>query len=167
MADTILGQNNAKWDEYAHIKFIELCEQKVRKENRPNTYLSKDGGKNMLMRGETGLGWDPTRKIIIAGDDWWEQKIKENSKYKKYRNKDLSLIWFRSDALFTDIIATGERARAANQEQESEVGLEQDDDGTNNVYDNDVEQWNNERSDESYDLQNIDSITFPKPSLRK
>ncbi|XP_019239273.1 PREDICTED: uncharacterized protein At2g29880-like [Nicotiana attenuata] len=193
-------RHNAKWDEYAHIKFIELCEQEVRKGNRPNTYLSKDGWKNMvnefnkktgreytrkqmknhwdhmkaewtlfkqLMRGETGLGWDPTRKTIIADDDWWEQKIKENSKYKKFRNKDLSLIWFRYDALFTDIIATGERACAATQEQESEVGLDQDDDGTNDVYDNDIEQWNDERSDESHDLQNMDSITFPEPSLKK
>nr|XP_016441046.1 PREDICTED: L10-interacting MYB domain-containing protein-like [Nicotiana tabacum] len=159
-------RHNAKWDEYAHIKFIELCEQEVRKGIRPNTYLSKDGWKNMvnefnnktglkytrkqmknhwdhikaectlfkqLMRGETGLGWDTTRKIIIADDDWWEQKIKENSKYKKFRNKDLSLIWFRYDALFTDIIATGERARAANQEQESEVELDHDDNGTNDV----------------------------------
>lgn len=102
-------RHKAKWDEYAYINFIELCEQEVRKGNRPNTYLSKDGWKNMvnefnkktgleytrkqiknywdhmkaewtlfkqLMRGETGLGWDTTRKIIIADDDWWEQKIK-------------------------------------------------------------------------------------------
>nr|XP_016511023.1 PREDICTED: L10-interacting MYB domain-containing protein-like [Nicotiana tabacum] len=187
-------RHNAKWDEYAHIKFIELCEQEVRKGNRPNTYLSKDGWKNMvnefnkktgleytrkqiknywdhmkaewtffkqLMRGETGLGWDPTRKIIIADDDW---RILNT---KNLGTKIFSLIWFRYDALFTDIIATGERARAANQEQESKVGLDQDDDGTNDVYDNDIEQWNDERSDESHDLQNMDSITFSEPSLRK
>nr|XP_016435067.1 PREDICTED: L10-interacting MYB domain-containing protein-like [Nicotiana tabacum] len=69
-----------------------------------------------LMRGETGLGWDATKNTIMADDDWWERTIKENAKYKKFRNKDLSLIWFRYDALFADVIATGERARAANQE---------------------------------------------------
>ncbi|KAM3379369.1 hypothetical protein P3S68_011783 [Capsicum galapagoense] len=52
-----------------------------------------------LIRGETRLGWDATKKIIIADDDW------KMLKYKKFRNKDLSLIWFRYDALFADIVA--------------------------------------------------------------
>ncbi|KAH0702101.1 hypothetical protein KY285_016379 [Solanum tuberosum] len=63
------------------------------------------------MRGDTGIGWDATKNTIMADDDWWKRKIKEDVRYRKFRNKDLSLIWFRYDALFSDIVATGERAR--------------------------------------------------------
>ncbi|KAL1815465.1 hypothetical protein ACET3Z_018039 [Daucus carota] len=42
-------------------------------------------------------------------------KVSENEKYKKVRGVDLSLFWFSYDTLFTDIVATGERARAPNQ----------------------------------------------------
>ena len=41
-------QTNAKWDNDAHLKFIELCELEIRKGNRPNTHLSKDGWKNTI-----------------------------------------------------------------------------------------------------------------------
>uniref|UniRef100_M1DMM2 Myb/SANT-like domain-containing protein n=1 Tax=Solanum tuberosum TaxID=4113 RepID=M1DMM2_SOLTU len=64
-----------------------------------------------LMRGDTCIGWDATKNTIMTDDDWWKRKIKEDVQYRKFRNKDLSLIWFRYDALFSDIIATGERAR--------------------------------------------------------
>ncbi|KAJ8567406.1 hypothetical protein K7X08_019614 [Anisodus acutangulus] len=94
---------------------------------------------------------------------------KENSKYKKIRNKDLSLVWFWYDALFTDIIATGESPRATTQEQLSENGLD-DDEGTNYVSDNEGHQFshhNDERSDENDDIRNIDFIRFPEPSSKK
>ncbi|OIT03474.1 hypothetical protein A4A49_57419 [Nicotiana attenuata] len=123
-----------------------------------------------LMRGETGLGWDATKNTIMADDDWWERKIKENAKYKKFRNKDLSLIWFRYDALFADVVATGERARAANQEQSSGIGLNLDEEGINVIDDCDKEHFtylNDEMSDESDDLQNINSVVFPEPSLKR
>ncbi|XP_060189259.1 uncharacterized protein LOC132618217 [Lycium barbarum] len=77
-----------------------------------------------LMRGETGLGWDATKNTIMADDDWWERKIKEDDRYNKFRKIDLSLIWYRYNALFSDIVATGERARAANQEQMSGIRVE-------------------------------------------
>nr|XP_016494046.1 PREDICTED: uncharacterized protein LOC107813309 isoform X3 [Nicotiana tabacum] len=123
-----------------------------------------------LMRGETGLGWDATKNTIMADDDWWERKIKENAKYKKFRNKDLSLIWFRYDALFADVVATGERARAANQEQSSGIGVNLDEEGINVIDDCDKEHFtslNDEMSDESDDLQNINSVMFPEPSLKR
>ncbi|XP_052201690.1 uncharacterized protein LOC127807692 [Diospyros lotus] len=68
-----------------------------------------------MMRGESGLGWDERNKTIAADHDWWEQKIKENENFRKFKNKDLSIIWFRYDGLFSDIAATGERARASCQ----------------------------------------------------
>ncbi|XP_052174288.1 L10-interacting MYB domain-containing protein-like [Diospyros lotus] len=68
-----------------------------------------------MIRGESGLGWDETKKTVMADNAWWEQKIKENENYRKFRNKKLSIIWFRYDALFSDIAVTGERARAPSQ----------------------------------------------------
>nr|GMC49242.1 F-box/FBD/LRR-repeat protein At5g44980-like [Ipomoea batatas] len=42
-----------------------------------------------LKREETGLGWDPSTHKISGSDEWWEKKIKENSEYKKIRNKSI------------------------------------------------------------------------------
>nr|XP_018633673.1 uncharacterized protein LOC104117879 [Nicotiana tomentosiformis] len=106
----------------------------------------------------------------MTDDDWWERKIKENAKYKKFRNKDLSLIWFLYDALFVDIVATGERARAANQKQSSGIGLNLDEEGINVIDDCDKEYFihlNDEMSDGSDDLQNIHSGMFLEPSLKR
>ncbi|XP_016467474.1 L10-interacting MYB domain-containing protein-like [Nicotiana tabacum] len=122
------------------------------------------------MRGETDLGWDATKNTIIADDDWWVRKLKENARYKKFRNKDLSLIWFRYDALFADVVATGERARATNQEQSSGIGLNLDEEGINDINGCDKEHFtliNDEMSDESDDLQNINSVMFPESSLKR
>ncbi|XP_019257610.1 PREDICTED: uncharacterized protein LOC109235812 [Nicotiana attenuata] len=121
-----------------------------------------------LMKGETCLGWDATKNTIIADDDWWDQKIKENARYKKFRNKDLSLIWFCYDTLFADVVATGERARAANPEQSSGIGLNLDEEGINDIDGCEKEHFtflNDEMSDESDDLQNINSV--PEPSLKR
>ncbi|KAM1529362.1 hypothetical protein ACFX2K_018752 [Malus domestica] len=41
---------------------------------------------------ETGLGWDPVKQTIIASDEWWEKKVKENSEVAKYRNSGLKNI---------------------------------------------------------------------------
>ncbi|XP_019251150.1 PREDICTED: uncharacterized protein LOC109230072 [Nicotiana attenuata] len=106
----------------------------------------------------------------MADDDWWDRKIKENAKYKKFRNKDLLLIWFRYDALFADVVVAGERARATNQEQSSGVGLNLDEERINVIDDCDKEHFihlNDEMSDESDDLQNINSVMFLEPSLKR
>ncbi|KAK6936987.1 hypothetical protein RJ641_034017 [Dillenia turbinata] len=62
-----------------------------------------------LTHGETGLGFDATRNTIRVDDEWWEKKITQDNRYKKFRNEDLSLFWYRYDAIFSDIIATGHR----------------------------------------------------------
>ncbi|MCD7461149.1 hypothetical protein HAX54_045375 [Datura stramonium] len=93
----------------------------------------------------------------------WTMIVVENAKYKKFRNKDLSLIWFRYGALFSDIVATGERARAANQEQISGIRVDIDEEETNDVDSYAKEHFtnpNDEASDESDDLQNMDSVIF-------
>lgn len=53
--------------------------------------------------------------------------MQENADYNKFRNKDLSLIWFRYDKLFSDVAATGERARAPNQRLENDSYTTQED----------------------------------------
>lgn len=153
---------HAKWDVKQHMLFVHLCEDEVRKGNRPNTTLSKQGWENVtaafnekfpvnytrkqfknhwdamkgewklftkLRRGHTGLGWNEATKSIDATDEWWDARIKEDDKYSKFRGVDLSLYWFSYDTLFSDIVATGQRARAPNQqstvgEQQSAIGEE-------------------------------------------
>ncbi|KAI3454861.1 hypothetical protein Pfo_011524 [Paulownia fortunei] len=56
-----------------------------------------------LMYKETGVGWNPMKNSLDASDEWWETKLRENGDYNKFRNKDLSLIWFRYNRLFSNI----------------------------------------------------------------
>ncbi|KAK6147923.1 hypothetical protein DH2020_018835 [Rehmannia glutinosa] len=95
-----------------------------------------------LMYNETGIGWNPMNHSIDASDEWWEGKLAENGDYSKFRNKDLSLFWFRYDNLFSDIATTGERARAPSQKFGNEVsGGEEmfDDNGESNNFEEHVE----------------------------
>ncbi|WOH14848.1 hypothetical protein DCAR_0934374 [Daucus carota subsp. sativus] len=63
---------------------------------------------------ESGLGWNETTKVIEATEIWWLQKIQENPKFKKFKNRNLSLFMTYYDTLFGDVVATGDRARTAN-----------------------------------------------------
>ncbi|KAL2504456.1 hypothetical protein Adt_20077 [Abeliophyllum distichum] len=141
-----LNKSSARWDEFAKLKFVELCEEEISKGNRPRTYLSKDGWDNLvrrfkimtgrsynkkqmrnhwdsiklewclfkdLMRGQSEIGWDEARKTIVADDKWWEERIQVNEKFKRFRNRDLSLIC-RYDVLFSDVVDTGARSRTPN-----------------------------------------------------
>ncbi|XP_038678358.1 L10-interacting MYB domain-containing protein-like [Tripterygium wilfordii] len=53
---------------------------------------------------DTGVGWDAVTGTINASDEWWEEKIKENKEYAKFRkhgfkNKaDLELCFTRTYA---------------------------------------------------------------------
>ncbi|KAK1390045.1 hypothetical protein POM88_018223 [Heracleum sosnowskyi] len=94
-----------------------------------------------LKFGESGLGWNENTKTIEASPIWWLHKTQlilpvklrislpsnfdvygfmgmdlsgKNPKYVKFRDKDLSLYIQLYDTLFGDIVATGQRARAAN-----------------------------------------------------
>lgn len=40
---------------------------------------------------ETELGWDHEKGTISATDEWWDLKIKENSKFEAFREKGLEL----------------------------------------------------------------------------
>ncbi|KAJ0040062.1 hypothetical protein Pint_27059 [Pistacia integerrima] len=97
-----------------------------------------------------------------------------NKEYKKFKNKDLSLIWYRYDALFSDITATGDRAWAPsqiddlnienefageslgmseNRDEEIDIDFERDDD--NDVVGRNIEEFEHV------------PIKFPSSSLNK
>nr|GMC66601.1 L10-interacting MYB domain-containing protein-like [Ipomoea batatas] len=49
--------------------------------------LSKD-----TLRGkETGLGWDHEKGTISATDEWWDLKVKENSKFEAFREEEFDI----------------------------------------------------------------------------
>ncbi|KAK4276271.1 hypothetical protein QN277_019238 [Acacia crassicarpa] len=57
--------------------------------------------------GETGVGWDYTKKTILADDDWWEKKIAEDSGYEKFRHEGMQ---FKEELaqLFSSTTAAGQ-----------------------------------------------------------
>ncbi|KAK8561624.1 hypothetical protein V6N12_048688 [Hibiscus sabdariffa] len=64
-----------------------------------------------LFAKETCIGWDSMKNTIDASNEWWEQKIAENPKYGKFRNKGLPF-YNELTILFKDVTTTGEFAWA-------------------------------------------------------
>ncbi|KAI3454863.1 hypothetical protein Pfo_011526 [Paulownia fortunei] len=105
-----------------------------------------------LLYKETGVGWNPMKNSLNASNEWWETKLKsnfsrtnfiqENGDYNKFRNKNLSLIWFRYNRLFSDIAATREKTREPSQRSRNEIGSGEDmldDNGESNKVEEHVE----------------------------
>ncbi|XP_074355088.1 L10-interacting MYB domain-containing protein-like isoform X2 [Apium graveolens] len=65
---------------------------------------------DQLRQRHTLLGWNQEKKTIDADDAWWNDQIKINPKYAKFKNKDLSVFWSHYDILFSDDVATENRA---------------------------------------------------------
>ncbi|KAG8376111.1 hypothetical protein BUALT_Bualt09G0029400 [Buddleja alternifolia] len=107
------GRSSAKWDSFANIKFIELCEEEIGKGNRPNSHFNRNGWNNLLKKFNEMTGRNYAYKQFR---NHWDTMKKEC----KFKNKDLSLIWFRYDKLFSDVAATGESARAPSQRSGNE-----------------------------------------------
>ncbi|KAG6677810.1 hypothetical protein I3842_14G045700 [Carya illinoinensis] len=66
-----------------------------------------------LVGKETGLGWDPVKKIVDATDEWWAKKLQEIPEATKFRNAGLAHI-SKLDIIFRGITATGEGAWASS-----------------------------------------------------
>ncbi|XP_075499158.1 L10-interacting MYB domain-containing protein-like [Primulina tabacum] len=65
---------------------------------------------------ETGLGWDYNKMTMQADNSWWEDKIKENPEYAKFRlrgPKNLDLL----ENIFIGSIATDYAAIAPSEDQ--------------------------------------------------
>ncbi|XP_042753119.1 uncharacterized protein LOC122194470 [Lactuca sativa] len=100
------------WDNRSFMVFVDSFVIEVRKCNKTGTHLTKVGWENIqkhmkdktewklydqLMRLETGLGG--TRSLIDASPEWWDEKIKENKDYAKFRNVNLSIFDEKSVAV--------------------------------------------------------------------
>ncbi|XP_050287997.1 L10-interacting MYB domain-containing protein-like isoform X2 [Quercus robur] len=55
---------------------------------------------------DTGLGWDAEKGTIAAPDEWWDLKLKELPKAKKFREKGPQNLE-QLDIMFRDVAATG------------------------------------------------------------
>ncbi|XP_031108447.1 uncharacterized protein LOC116012916, partial [Ipomoea triloba] len=100
-----------KWKEIKE-DFEATAKQKISNKSLKNKWdaMKKEWRTwKQLKREETGLGWDPSTHKISGSDEWWEKKIKENSEYKKFRNKSIDPamddLWSK---LFEDSYANGE-----------------------------------------------------------
>ncbi|CAI9294005.1 unnamed protein product [Lactuca saligna] len=75
-----------------------------------------------LIRIETGIGG--TRSLIYASPEWWEEKIKENKEYAKFRDTDLSTFDIKSAILFQDSVAVGDKTMTPLKFQNNEENME-------------------------------------------
>ncbi|XP_023738195.1 uncharacterized protein LOC111886194 [Lactuca sativa] len=64
-----------------------------------------------LTRLETGISTDPTKNIISASKEWWDEKIKEDKEYAKFKDKNLDVYQTYYEALFQDTVAVGDKAK--------------------------------------------------------
>ncbi|XP_023759688.1 uncharacterized protein LOC111908084 [Lactuca sativa] len=64
-----------------------------------------------LTRLETGISTDPTKNIISASKEWWDEKIKEDKEYAKFKDKNLEVYQTYYEALFRDTVAVGDKAK--------------------------------------------------------
>ncbi|KAK8949408.1 hypothetical protein KSP39_PZI006186 [Platanthera zijinensis] len=69
------GGISAIWDQNDTLVFCDLCIVEIELGNRPTIHFNKEGWNN-LVRGETGLGWNASRKTIDASDEWWDERLK-------------------------------------------------------------------------------------------
>ncbi|XP_038716092.1 L10-interacting MYB domain-containing protein-like isoform X2 [Tripterygium wilfordii] len=134
--------DKAQWDAALTTIFVDICVERQKAGDRPNTHFSKEGWKKIIIAfkgktgrsydqtqlknkwdnlkkewrlreklvfNETGLGWDDQRQTVLADNEWWERKIKEDRKCAKFRNQgiaDKEGLQF----LFRGQAATGEHA---------------------------------------------------------
>ncbi|XP_015966473.1 uncharacterized protein LOC107490213 [Arachis duranensis] len=88
----------AKWDDWNTKIFFTICVEEIRNVGQ-----------------ETGFGWNHEKKIVLASESWWTDKIKINPKFAKFKNEGLKSL----DGLeqcFKDIVATGYSAWAPSED---------------------------------------------------
>ncbi|XP_052201691.1 L10-interacting MYB domain-containing protein-like [Diospyros lotus] len=88
------GRYSAKWDDQAHLQFIELVKQEIQKGNRPGSFINKDGWRN-----------------LVKSFNELSRKCYDNKQLKNHwdsRKKELTLF----KQMMRGESATGEKARA-------------------------------------------------------
>ncbi|KAL2531711.1 Uncharacterized protein Adt_05062 [Abeliophyllum distichum] len=91
-------RTSAQWDPEAKRVFISLCEEEIIAGRRPGSHFTPEG-------------IDPVTNTIDAPSEWWDRKIKEHDKYRKFRGRDVSLFQHHYPTLFEGISATGAHLR--------------------------------------------------------
>lgn len=98
---------------------------------------------------------------ILVGDAYTFLMFQVNPKFKKFRNRDLSIYWDHYSTLFGDVVANGNRARAAN--TYSAVNLEIGEDFTETGED-DGREGSGDSDDNHQSPQS--NVLFPNSSLK-
>lgn len=58
---------------------------------------------------ETGLGWNHKLRTVDASEEWWEKKIKENSKFNRFQRNGIDpKLEKELYLMFMNTVATGE-----------------------------------------------------------
>ncbi|KAI3507110.1 hypothetical protein L1887_21878 [Cichorium endivia] len=68
-----------------------------------------------LMRLETGIGG--SRSVLDASPEWWEEKIKVDKEFAKFRDTNLDIYQTHYAPLFSDAVAVGDRTMTPGQFQ--------------------------------------------------
>ncbi|XP_050241913.1 uncharacterized protein LOC126690829 [Quercus robur] len=101
-----LWDNNSSWT----TTFCNLCVEQIQLGNRNRgAAFSTEGDWRVweqLKNLDTSLGWDAVKGTIRATDDWWDRKLKELPKAKKFREKGLQNLE-QLNIIFRDVAATG------------------------------------------------------------
>ncbi|CAI9272772.1 unnamed protein product [Lactuca saligna] len=64
-----------------------------------------------LTRLEMGISIDPVKNTISASKEWWDDKLKEDKEFVKFKDKNLDVYQTYYEALFRDIVAIGDKAK--------------------------------------------------------
>nr|KAJ0186160.1 hypothetical protein LSAT_V11C900498120 [Lactuca sativa] len=100
--------NRFHWDPHTFKIFLEECMTELNNGNRTNIMRKEFKYYDRLTRLETGISTDPTKNIISASKEWWDEKIKEDKEYAKFKDKNLETYY---EALFRDTVAVGDKAK--------------------------------------------------------
>ncbi|KAI9071341.1 hypothetical protein K1719_046700 [Acacia pycnantha] len=88
------GKHNARWDRCTTKKLLEICVKEIHISGKPGVSFkarrwevvvdefNKRANKNYNQK-------QLKNRTIVADDTWWEAKIKDNSKYARFRYQGL------------------------------------------------------------------------------
>ncbi|KAF2316316.1 hypothetical protein GH714_041657 [Hevea brasiliensis] len=116
---TNLGKRNGGWGDKGYTwlqnELRQVGVEYTKEQLRHKWDWMKDQWKmwKALKGNETGLGWDPIKGTVVAPDEWWNEKIKENSNFARFREKGIGQELYENyQELFLGTVATGEFAYA-------------------------------------------------------
>ncbi|XP_024964730.1 uncharacterized protein LOC112505016 [Cynara cardunculus var. scolymus] len=109
------------------------------------------------MRIESGIGWDPQRKTIVASPEWWDEKIKGDKDLAKFRDINLEIYQVYYEPLFRDSVAVGDKTKAPFECQNNS--------GPTNV--EDEEDHEGKGDSDEVNLGDDDKLLFPQSSSSK